>query len=64
MKGKMVMLTVHLPRPYVEFLDRLVKARLYPNRAEAIRMAIRGFMFEEYDRLGEALRDEDESGGF
>ncbi len=39
--------TVHLPEAYLEAIDELVKRRLYPNRAEAIRMAVRDFIKEE-----------------
>jgi Arc/MetJ-type ribon-helix-helix transcriptional regulator len=39
--------TVHLPEAYIEAIDQLVRKRLYPNRAEAIRMAIRDFIMEE-----------------
>lgn len=43
----MKVVTVHLPEAYIEAIDQLVKRRLYPNRAEAIRMAIRDFIMEE-----------------
>lgn len=36
--------TVHLPEPYLQAIDELVRRRLYPNRAEAIRMAVRDFI--------------------
>jgi antitoxin ParD1/3/4 len=36
--------TVHLPEPYLQAIDELVRRRLYPNRAEAIRMALRDFI--------------------
>lgn len=39
--------TVHLPEVYIDAIDQLVRRRLYPNRAEAIRMAIRDFIMEE-----------------
>jgi len=44
--------TVHLPEAYIEAIDQLVKRRMYPNRAEAIRMAVRDFIMEEA-RVGE-----------
>lgn len=43
----MRVLTVHVPELYVVALDELVERRLYPNRAEAIRMALRDFIKEE-----------------
>jgi len=39
--------TVHLPEAYIEAIDQLVRRKLYPNRAEAIRMAVRDFIMEE-----------------
>ena len=39
--------TVHLPEAYIEALDLLVRRRLYPNRAEAIRMAVRDPIISE-----------------
>ena len=41
-------ITVHLPEQYIQALDELVKRKRYPNRAEAIRMAIRDFLNEEF----------------
>lgn len=43
----MRVVTVHLPEVYIDAIDQLVRRRLYPNRAEAIRMAIRDFIMEE-----------------
>jgi antitoxin ParD1/3/4 len=43
----MKVVTVHLPEAYVEAIDELVKRRLYPNRAEAIRMAVRDLIRRE-----------------
>lgn len=44
---RMRVVTVHLPEAYLEAIDELVRRRLYPNRAEAIRMAVRDFIKEE-----------------
>lgn len=44
---RMKVVTVHLPEPYLQAIDELVKRRLYPNRAEAIRMALRDFIRTE-----------------
>jgi len=52
----MRVVTVHLPEPFVEALDRLVEMKRYPNRAEAIRLAVRDFIFKE---LGEIPQNED-----
>ncbi|MBX5326675.1 MAG: ribbon-helix-helix domain-containing protein [Candidatus Bathyarchaeia archaeon] len=37
----MKLITLYLPEPYITALDKLVNERFYPNRAEAIRVAIR-----------------------
>jgi len=41
------LITLHLPEPYIRALDRLVKDKFYPNRAEAIRVAIRDLLYVE-----------------
>ena len=33
--------------PYIEDLDKLVKSNYYPNRAEAIRAAVRDLLADE-----------------
>jgi len=38
---RMRLITVHLTDAYIEALDKLVDAHIYPNRSEAIRAAIR-----------------------
>ena len=43
----MKVITLNLPEPYVEALDELVTASIYPNRAEAIRFAVRDLVREE-----------------
>lgn len=43
----MKVVTVHLPEPYIEAIDELVRRKIYPNRAEAIRMAVRDFIQSE-----------------
>ena len=37
-------ISIDLPEPYIKLLDELVTAKLYPNRYEAIRMAIRDLL--------------------
>lgn len=37
----MKLITLYLPEPYIKALDQLVNEKFYPNRAEAIRVAIR-----------------------
>jgi len=43
----MKIITIHLPEPYIKDLDALVRDDLYPNRAEAIRIAVRDMLVEE-----------------
>jgi antitoxin ParD1/3/4 len=46
-KSNMRMVTVWIPKANVERLDSLVKRKLYPNRAEAIRFAIHDLLRRE-----------------
>lgn len=43
----MKLITLYLPEPYIRALDRLVNEKYYPNRAEAIRVAIRDLLNAE-----------------
>jgi len=43
----MKLITLYLPEPYIRALDLLVNERFYPNRAEAIRVAIRDLISTE-----------------
>jgi antitoxin ParD1/3/4 len=38
------LITLYLPEPYIKALDSLVNERFYPNRAEAIRVAVRDLL--------------------
>jgi len=40
----MKLITLYLPEPYIKALDKLVTERFYPNRAEAIRVAIKDML--------------------
>jgi Predicted transcriptional regulators containing the CopG/Arc/MetJ DNA-binding domain len=40
-REKMVLISFHVPRSYVEVIDELVRLGLYPSRSEAIRVALR-----------------------
>ncbi len=40
----MKLITLYLPEPYIRALDQLVNEKYYPNRAEAIRVAIRDLL--------------------
>ena len=46
-KGKMKLVTVLLPEAYLEGLDELVRASMYPSRSSAIRSAVRDMLKRE-----------------
>lgn len=41
------LITLYVPETYLKALDQLVVERFYPNRAEAIRVAIRDLVNDE-----------------
>jgi antitoxin ParD1/3/4 len=41
------LITINLPETYLRDLDSLVKVDMYPNRAEAIRIAVRDMLVDE-----------------
>lgn len=43
----MKFITLYLPELYIKQLDQLVDERFYPNRSEAIRVAIRDLLRKE-----------------
>ncbi len=48
----MKLITLYIPEPYLKALDRLINERYYPNRAEAIRVAIRDLLsVEVWERI-------------
>lgn len=51
-------LTLYLPEPYIKAIDKLAGEHYYPNRAEAIRTAIRDIMLKEDDLLKEMVWDD------
>jgi len=44
--SNMKLITLHIPQKFIEALDELVARGWYPNRSEAIRVAIRDFLRE------------------
>jgi len=44
-------ITIHLPEPYIDAIERLVEMGRYPSKSEAIRVAVRDFIFRELGRL-------------
>ena len=49
-KDKMVLISVHVPKQMLDELDRLVQEGKFPNRSEAIRVAIRDLILKEKAR--------------
>jgi Arc/MetJ-type ribon-helix-helix transcriptional regulator len=49
-ESQMKLITIYLPEPYIKALDQLVTEKFYPNRAEAIRVAIRDLINDEVIR--------------
>ena len=47
----MKLITIHLPEKYIDKLEELVIMELYPNRSEAIRMAVRDLLKSELGKL-------------
>ena len=45
--GCLKLITIHLPELYIKDLDELVGDNYYPNRAEAIRLAVRDMLVAE-----------------
>jgi len=43
----MKLVTLHVPEVYLDGLEKLVTNNLYPNRSEAIRIAIRDLLKRE-----------------
>jgi antitoxin ParD1/3/4 len=45
--SEMKLVTLHVPETYIDGLEKLVESNLYPNRSEAIRIAIRDLLKRE-----------------
>ncbi|NVM01409.1 MAG: type II toxin-antitoxin system ParD family antitoxin [Candidatus Helarchaeota archaeon] len=43
----MKLVTLHLPDLYIQDLEKLVQQKRYPNRSEAIRVAVRDLLKSE-----------------
>ncbi|MCX8205088.1 MAG: ribbon-helix-helix domain-containing protein [Candidatus Nezhaarchaeota archaeon] len=46
-KSELRVVSVHLPEAYIDGLNKLIDLKLYPNRSEAIRAAIRDLLRKE-----------------
>jgi len=43
----MKLITLKLPEAYIDGLEKLVQENIYPNRSEAIRLAVRDLIRKE-----------------
>lgn len=43
----MKLITLNLPEAYIDGLEKLVQENIYPNRSEAIRLAVRDLIRKE-----------------
>ncbi len=50
-KPKMVNITINLPQIYDQNIQKLIKMKVVPSRSEAIRIALREFLHNEYKNL-------------
>ena len=50
-KPKMVNITINLPEIYDENIQKLIREKKVPSRSEAIRIALREFLHNEYKNL-------------
>lgn len=44
-------ITINLPEIYDKNIQKLIKMKIVPNRSEAIRIALRDFLHQEYKNL-------------
>jgi Arc/MetJ-type ribon-helix-helix transcriptional regulator len=47
----MINITINLPQIYDDNIQNLIKNKIVPSRSEAIRIALREFLHEEYKNL-------------
>ena len=50
-KPKMINITINLPQIYDDNIQKLIKKKMLPSRSEAIRIALREFLHNEYENL-------------
>ena len=50
-KPKMINITINLPQIYDDNIQNLIKKKIVPSRSEAIRIALREFLHDEYKNL-------------
>ena len=50
-KPKMVNITINLPTLYDQNIQKLIRMKITASRSEAIRTALREFLYKEYNNL-------------
>ena len=50
-KPKMVNITINLPYIYDQNIQKLIRMKITASRSEAIRTALREFLYKEYNNL-------------
>ena len=50
-KPRMKNITINLPECYDKAIQKLIKMKIVPSRSEAIRIALREFLHQEYNNL-------------
>ena len=50
-KPKMINITINLPQIYDDNIQKLIREKIVPSRSEAIRIALREFLHNEYKNL-------------
>ncbi|MFW9970125.1 MAG: ribbon-helix-helix domain-containing protein [Candidatus Odinarchaeota archaeon] len=50
-KSRMVNITINLPEIYDDNIKKLVNQKIVASRSEAIRIALRDFLHQEYNNL-------------
>lgn len=51
---KLKLITLHVPEQYISGIETLVNENMYPNRSEAIRVAIRDLLKNELTFLSKS----------
>ncbi len=47
MRSNLKLITIHLPEAYLKGIEQLINSKIYPNRSEAIRIAVRDLLKSE-----------------
>lgn len=50
-RPKMVNITINIPHIYEQNIQKLIKLKRIPSRSEGIRLAVRDFLYNEYQNL-------------